>query len=87
MRHEARHGWTGLAVIALALAGCSNGAEQERLQQQMEQLSTISAEKDSLLQQVAENAQLMSEISTELAKVKDRKTGMVVSPESRLQMS
>jgi hypothetical protein len=73
--------------MALTLAGCNNGAEQERLRQEMEQLSTISAEKDSLLQQVAENAQLMSEISTELSKVKDRRAGMVVSPESRLQMS
>ncbi len=87
MRHVARTGWTGLAAMTLMLAGCNDGAQQQRLRQEMEQLSAISAEKDSLLQQVAENAQLMSEISTELSKVKDRRTGMVVAPESRLQMS
>lgn len=38
----------------------------------------LAAEKDSLLREVTENAQLMSQISAELAKVKDRKGQMPI---------
>jgi hypothetical protein len=75
-----------LLVGALWALGCDSGA-REQMRQQLAQLQTISAEKDSLLEQVAENARLMSEISTELAKVRGGRGGMVVSPESPLQLS
>jgi hypothetical protein len=54
----------GLAV--LAAAACGPDAEAEL---RLAQLDTVSAEKDSLLVQVAENARLMSEIGAELARV------------------
>lgn len=50
----------------LALAACGPDAETER---RLAAIDTISAEKDSLLVQVAENARLMSEIGAELARV------------------
>ena len=53
-----------LAVIAAA--ACGPDAETER---RLAQLDTVSAEKDSLLIQVSENALLMSEIGAELARV------------------
>lgn len=40
-------------------------------------MASISAEKDSLLRLVADNSKMMSEISSELAKVKARKKGVV----------
>jgi cell division protein FtsB len=40
-------------------------------------MATISAEKDSLLNMVVDNTQLMNEINNELNKVKDLKTGVV----------
>src|SRR5262245_20442981 len=77
----------GVAVLAVALAaaGCENTATQQRLAQ----LTTVSAEQDSLLALMAENSKLMSEISSDLAKVKDvkRPMGAVVSPESPLSAS
>jgi uncharacterized coiled-coil protein SlyX len=54
------------AACVLALAACGPDAETER---RLAALDTISAEKDSLLVQVAENARLMSEIGAELARV------------------
>lgn len=71
-----------LALTALMLGGCMSPAakqkQQEELQAQLDQVTALSAEKDTLLQAVAENARLMNEINTEMAKVKDLKAG--VSP-------
>lgn len=75
-----------LPLAALAAMSCDTGG-RERMAQQLVQLQTISAEKDSLLEQVAENARLMSDISTELAKVRESGGKMVVSPESPLQVA
>ncbi len=75
--------WLPLALCALL--GCDRDA-REQMQLQLQQVETISAEKDSLLERVAENARLMSEISAELAKVQEGGQGMVVSPESPIQM-
>ncbi len=75
-----------LSLLVVPLVGCDAGA-REQMQLQLEQLQTISAEKDSLLQQVAENAQLMNDISGELSKVREGKGGLVVSPESPFQVS
>jgi hypothetical protein len=75
-----------LFALTVLAAGCDRGA-REQMQLQLEQLQAISGEKDSLLQQVAENARLMSEISGELAKVRDQGSGLVVSPESPIQVA
>jgi hypothetical protein len=56
-------------LAAIVAAGCESPQTKERLAQ----MAAVSAEKDSLLQLVSENARLMSEISTELAKVKEIK--------------
>lgn len=53
-------------VLLLALAACGPDAETQR---RLAQLDTVTAEKDSLLAQVAENALIMSEIGAELARV------------------
>jgi cell division protein FtsB len=60
-----------IGVIALALVACERGPSPE-IQAQLDQLTAVSAEKDSLLSQVAENARLMSEISAQLVAVADR---------------
>ncbi len=77
----------GVALIAimLAAAGCESKASKERIAQ----LTTVSAEKDSLLAIMAENTKMLSEISNELAKVKDiqRPMGAVKNPESPLASS
>jgi len=77
----------GIAFVAivLAAAGCESKATKEKLAQ----LTTVAAEKDSLLSMMAENTKLLSEISTELAKVKDvrRPIGAVKAGESPLATS
>lgn len=66
-------------MAILALNGCDQKAkkENEALRLQVQQMTTISAEKDSLLTMVVDNTQLMNEINNELNKVKDLKTGVV----------
>jgi hypothetical protein len=59
------------ALAAIAVGACNRGPSPE-VQAQLAQLQTVSAEKDSLLSQVAENARLMSEISAQLVTVSDR---------------
>ncbi|MEP7327419.1 MAG: hypothetical protein ABI836_15825 [Gemmatimonadota bacterium] len=68
----------GIAAVLL-MSGCDNKAKQENeaLRQQVTQMQTISAEKDSLLQMVVDNTQLMNDINSELNKVKDLRTGVV----------
>lgn len=63
----------------LALNGCDQKTkkENEALRLQVEQMATISSEKDSLLNMVVDNTQLMNEINSELNKVKDMRTGVV----------
>ena len=66
-------------VTMLALNGCDQKTkkENEALRLQVEQMATISSEKDSLLNMVVDNTQLMNEINSELNKVKDMRTGVV----------
>lgn len=66
-------------VTMLALNGCDQKTkkENEALRLQVEQMATISSEKDSLLNMVVDNTQLMNEINSELNKVKDLRTGVV----------
>jgi len=82
--------WTakrGIALVAvmLAAAGCENKQTKEKLAQ----LTTVSAEKDSLLAMMAENTKVLSDISTELAKVREirRPVGAVKASESPLASS
>lgn len=67
--------WKGAVVGALVgglgLGACERGPSPE-VQAQLAQLTAVSAEKDSLLAQVAENARLMSEIGAQLVAVSDR---------------
>jgi myosin heavy subunit len=69
-----------LALTVFALGACMSPAEkkkqQDALQAQLDQVTALSAEKDTLLQAVAENARLMNEINVEMAKVKDLKAGV-----------
>jgi hypothetical protein len=67
------------ALTILALAGCDQKTKQENeaLRLQVEQMATISAEKDSLLKMVVDNTQIMNDINNELNKVKDLRTGVV----------
>jgi regulator of replication initiation timing len=74
-----------LVAVMLAAAGCENKQTKEKLAQ----LTTVSAEKDSLLAMMAENTKLLSDISTELAKVREirRPVGAVKASESPLASS
>jgi hypothetical protein len=67
------------ALALLALSGCDQKTkkENEALRLQVQQMATISAEKDSLLNMVVDNTQLVNEINNELNKVKDLRTGVV----------
>jgi myosin heavy subunit len=81
-----RSGFAALALAVLAFSGCNPAAkqqEQQELQAQLDQMTAVAAEKDTLLQAVAENARLMNEINAEMAKVQDLKAGVepVVSGE------
>jgi hypothetical protein len=70
---------------ALVVAGCERPATGRMAADgRPETPEAVAAERDSLLSMVAENTRLMSEISSELAKVKDVRRPMtaVVSPES-----
>ena len=77
----------GVALVAVMLAAA--GCENKETKQKLAQLTTVSAEKDSLLAMMSENSKLMSEISSELAKVREvkRPMGAVKSPESPLASS
>jgi len=63
----------GLAVLPF-LAACGPSSE---VREQLAQLEAVTAEKDSLLRQVAENARLMSDIAAELAQVQTPRTATV----------
>ncbi len=60
--------WTSL-VLAAGLAGLTACGPSKEVQRQLAELQTVSAEKDSLLAQVADDSRLMSELSAEVARV------------------
>lgn len=70
---------TATVVLLFTLAGCGPSPEMRR---QLDELTAISVEKDSLLLQVMANAQLMSEISNEIVRVRSPAvtTGSAESP-------
>ena len=58
-----------LPLVGLALAGLAACGPSKEIQQQLAELTAISAEKDSLVSQIAENTRLVSDISAEVARV------------------
>lgn len=76
---RAYHAAVAGVLTILVMSGCDNKAkkENEALRQQVSQMQTIGAEKDSLLRMVVDNTQLMNDINNELNKVKDLKTGVL----------
>jgi hypothetical protein len=57
-----------LAALAIAVTGC---ADKKKLDAALAESQKVSAEKDSLLNEVLANAEMVSSINAELAKVKD----------------
>jgi hypothetical protein len=57
-----------LAVLAITVTGC---ADKKKLDAALAESQKVSAEKDSLLNEVLANAEMVSSINAELAKVKD----------------
>lgn len=60
-----------LIALALTVGACERGPSPE-MQAQLAELTALSAEKDSLIRQVAENSRLMSEIGVQLVAVADQ---------------
>jgi len=75
-----RRGW--LPLVLAALAGCG---PSEEVRQKLNELALATAQRDSLLQEVADNARLMSEISAELADVQVEGERLAVEAESPMQ--
>lgn len=89
-----------VAFAAVAAFGCAGGPRGQVVQSipsdsteffrtQVQQLSNVSATKDSLFRDLAETTKLLADINTELAKVSTSKKAVepVVSPESQLAVS
>ena len=68
-----------LATLALATAGC---ADKQKLNTALAESQRLSAEKDSLLNEVLANAEMVSSINTELSKVKDLGANPVAAGET-----
>jgi hypothetical protein len=68
-----------LAAVVFILAACGTSAETERKLAELEQANQ---QKDSLMQEVALSSRLISDVNTELAKVKVRRNRLHVSSES-----
>ena len=68
-----------LATLALATAGC---ADKQKLNTALAESQRLSAEKDSLLNEVLANAEMVSSINTELSKVKDLGANPVAAGEA-----
>jgi len=72
------------AAVSLILLGCG---PSEEIVQQLAQAEVVAAQKDSLLEAVAEYAQVMSEISSELAAVELAERELLVAVESPVAAS
>jgi uncharacterized coiled-coil protein SlyX len=73
-----------LALPVFALAACGTSAETERKLAELEQ---VNAQKDSLMQEVALSSRLISNVNTELAKVKVNRNRLHVTSESPVTAS
>ncbi len=83
-RLAVRVAWLPLAL--LVAAGCKQGPSPE-VQARMDSLSQASTDRDRLMQEVAENTRLVSEISRELAKVNVPAKQLKITAESPLRAS
>lgn len=68
-----------LAVLAITVTGC---ADKKKLDAALTTTQRVSAEKDSLLNEVLANAEMVSSINAELAKVKDLGANPVTTGEA-----
>jgi hypothetical protein len=82
-RERTEYRWL-LLILVFTVAAC--GPSQE-IQQQLAELTAVSAEKDSLLLQVTENARLMSDISAEVARVKVPRAAEIGAREAPLAVT
>src|SRR2546422_3713452 len=83
-RPAVRAAWLPLAL--LVAAGCKQGPTPE-VQARMDSLSQASNDRDRLMQEVAENTRLVSEISRELAKASVPAKALKITAESPLRAS
>ncbi len=83
MHRMIRGAWLGLAVVALA---CQQGPTPQ-MAAELEQLRAASAERDRLMQDMAENTRVLSEIGSELSKVKVPANRLRTTSESPLRAS
>jgi len=83
-RPAVRVAWLPLAL--LVAAGCKQGPTPE-VQARMDSLSQASNDRDRLMQEVAENTRLVSEISRELAKASVPAKALKITAESPLRAS
>jgi len=83
MQRVIRGTWLCVAVLALA---CQQGPTPE-MAAELEQLRAASSERDKLLQDLAENTRVMSEISSEISKVKVPASRLKTTSESPLRAS
>jgi uncharacterized protein YeeX (DUF496 family) len=83
-RLAVRGAW--LPLVLLIAAGCKQGPTPE-VQARMDSLSQASTDRDRLMQEVAENTRLVSEISRELAKASVPAKALKITAESPLRAS
>src|SRR5437667_12099994 len=81
-RRLARGAWLPLAL--LVAAGCKQGPSPE-VQARIDSLSQASSQRDRLMQEVAENTRVVSEISRELARVNVPARALKASGQSPLR--
>ncbi|HXF94838.1 MAG TPA: hypothetical protein VNI61_01930 [Gemmatimonadales bacterium] len=87
MRTRRTRSLSWLPALLVAALACQRGPSQET-QARMEELTAAAQERDRLVQEVAENTRLLSEISAELTKVQvPARTLRGVSTESPLRAS
>jgi hypothetical protein len=88
MRHPSRTA-TALAALSLAalFAGACNQQPSVAMQARLDSLTTAAQERDRLMQDMADNARFLSEVSTELSKVQMTGRRLRVSSESPLAAS
>jgi len=60
--------WLSLAILVVGSAGCEPGVSPE-VQAQLASLDTLEAQRDSLFNEVADNARLLNDLNTDLNKV------------------
>src|SRR5713101_3881098 len=73
-----------LPALLLGLVACQNQPSKET-QAKLDQLATVSTQRDQLVQEMADNARLMSEIGAELVRVQIPAKRLHVSSESPMR--